>query len=965
LLKLIRTYPLWFLVLAVLLFVYFGANIAAFYTDWLWFGEVGYRRTFVRIYGTRILLFSVFGAASFFLAYANLLLARRFSPPVGIKVPGTEAAVYDTSIARPLGRTVRVLGGLRTVLDGLLLLGALFFAVLAGTSAQAEWNSFLRFTHPVAWGQADPHFGRDIGMYVFQLPWLRFSQGWLLVVLLLVGAGVTLVYLYQQSINAASGKTRIDPHVRAHLSAIAALWLLVKAWGYYLDRFDLLYGEGLVPGAGYADIHVRLPMLNLLVGVTILTALAVGLNIWRRTLALPGIATALWLAFGGLGILIPGIVQRVAVRPNEAEREAPYLARAIAATRAAYGVEHAHVEDFPAAPTLTPADLARNQGTLANIRLWDYEPLLETFPQQQGLRQYYDFPDVDVDRYRLADGTYQQVLIAAREIAPERLDERAQTWPNTHLRYTHGFGAVASPAGRATPEGLPDYLLKDVPPIAADPALTLHEPRVYYGIGAEPGTYAVVNTRRDEFDYPAGTDSTGGADDRTNRYAGRGGIPLRPLAKLAFAARFNGWGSLLLTSDLTPQSRLLFARRVPDRVKRIAPFLYLDHDPYPVVARGRLMWIQDCYTVSSAYPYSQPSDWGDDLSAPVHLNYIRNSVKALVDAYDGSVTLFAADERDPVLRCYQRVFPGLIRPAYEMPELLRPHRRYPEDLFALQRRILADYHVTDPQVFYARADAWQLARRQGTVEGMGSASALNSTGESPDTMPPYYITLRLPGAKAEEFVLLSPFTPRERQNMIALLAARCDDPAYGDLVLYRFPASRTVFGPEQVGKRLRSDAKISPFLSLNDQKGSRVLFGSMLVVPVERSLLYVQPVYVKARNSGDTDDASANGSIPELKQVVVAFENRIAMEPTLPAALASLFGGNASGPAPIGRAGSGTPTPPGDMRNLARRAGEQYDRAQALLRAGDFAGYGRESKALGETLRQLRERVGGTVKESR
>ena len=945
-LKLVRAYPWVFVVLLALVLFLFGTNIATFYTDWLWFGALAHRRVFLHIYGTRIALFGAFGAASFLLAYFNVWLASRFSPPSGMRVKGNDADFYPVSTdGKPFGRALQNLSGFRRVLDGLLLLGALFFAVLAGLSAQGEWDSFLRFTHPVAFGIRDPQFGRDISLYVFTLPWLRYVQGWLLVVLMLVGGGVTLVYLFQQSINAASGRAYIPPHVRAHLSAIAGLAFLAKAWGYYLDRYDLLYGDGLVTGAGYTDIHARLPMLNLLLGITILAALAVWLNIWRRTIALPVAALALWLAFAGVGIVVPGTVQRLRVKPNEGEREAPFLARSIAATRAAYDVDGVQIQNFPADPNLTSADLQNNRQTLDNIRLWDYEPLLETYPQQQGLRQYYAFPDVDVDRYRLKGGAdYQQVLIGVREFASSGLDARARTWPNQHLRYTHGFGAVVSPAGRTTTEGLPQFLLKDIPPAATDPALALTQPRIYYGTSHDPGSYVVVNTSTSEFDYPEDTGS--GPVDRDNRYDGAGGVKLTPLAKLAFAVRFAGWTNLMLSSEINAQSRLLFARRVPDRVKRIAPFLQIDHDPYPVIVDGRVEWIQDCYTTSEAYPYAAPLDYGDDLSPGNRINYIRNSVKAVVDAYDGTVTFYVSDETDPVLRAYRRIFPDLFQPASAMPPALRAHRRYPEDLFRIQQHILADYHVRDAGVFYARADSWQMTTAQSSVDNAEAGAA----------MPPSYVTLRLPGSLNAEFVLLSPFTPRDRQNMVALLVARCDAAHYGERVLYRFPASRTVYGPEQVGKRIRSDSKISPYLSLNDQKGSRVLFGSMLIIPIERSLLYVQPLYVKAQ-TGDSTDKS--GSIPELKQVIVAFENRIAMEPTLPAALADLFGEGASGTP----ATPATTTPPPatgstgakDTAALIREAGDHYDRAQTAQRAGDWATYGAENKALGAILQRLRD----------
>ena len=968
-LKLIRSYPLIFLVLLCLLLAVFGANIAAFYTDFLWFGEVGQQSVFRRIYGTRVLLFALFGTASFLIAYANLRLADKFSPSADLGSGGKNAGtskgkLWDKGSGKPADKTVRVLSGFRRVLSGLLLAAAAVFAIVCGLTAQGEWDGFLRFTHPVSFGIRDAQFGRDLSFYVFTLPFARFMQNWLLVVLLLVGVGVALLYLYQQGINSVAGRTVVAPHVRAHLSALAALALFVKAWDYYLDRYDLLYGGmgSLLPGAGYTDIHARLPMLMLLIGVTCLAGVAALANVWRRTIVLPAAAVGLWVAFSLAGVIIPGSVQRLRVRPNEAIREAPFIARAIEATRKAYDVDSVKTENFPASDTLTQADLSANAATLSNIRLWDYEPLLETYPQQQGFRQYYQFPDVDVDRYHLGGANgYQQVLLAAREIAPEALDGRAQTWPNLHLRYTHGFGVVMSPAGKVTSEGLPEFLLRDIPPVAAAPSLALTNPRIYYGIGTTPQTYVVVNTNQAEFDYPSSGDANAASEspaDVETKYTGKGGIPLTPLAKFAFAVRFAGWTNLMLSSDITKESRLLFARRVPDRIKRVAPFLLLDHDPYPVVADGRVVWVQDAYTVSGAYPYSAPVDFGDDLSRGRTINYIRNSVKATVDAYDGSVHLYAADTTDPILRSYQKIFPGLISPAAQMPNSIRTHRRYPEDLFSIQRRVLSDYHVTDANVWYSRADSWQAARSQSTVEG-GAGGTARAPGA--DAMAPYYVILRLPGEKTEEFALVSPFTPRDRENMVSLLTARCDGAAYGQKVLYRFPASRLISGPQQVGKRIRSDSKISPYLSLNDQKGSTVLFGSMLIVPIEQSVLYVQPLYVKASGAGNAD--MGTNSIPELKQVVVAFENRIAMEPTLPAALADLFGAGTPGTtpaAPTGPAPTGGAVPTSSAA-LIEQAGAQYEKAQAALRAGDFAEYGRQSKALGETLKALRGAKGAGV----
>lgn len=947
--KLIRSYPLAALFVLLLLLTVFGVNIATVYTDWLWFGETGYTGVFTTMVRTRAVLGGVFGLVAFALLYANLRLAARFRSAAQTT---RQAFVFDQQ-GRP--RTTLADAG-RRALAAAFLLGSLAFAFVAGLSAAGRWDVFLRARHATPFGVVDPVFGRDIGFYVFHLPFLRFAQSWLLTVSLLVLAVIAVLYLFQQGIDLATGKTRIAPHVRAHLSGLAALALCAQAGGYYLSRFDLLTGGGsLFTGAGYTDLHARLPLLNVLMGVTALAALLVLVNIRQRSLVLPGAALAVWAASSLLGVVIPGFVQGTVVRPNQAQREAPFIARALASTRAAYNIDQVAVQNFEAAPDLSAGQVAANPETISNIRLWDYAPLLETYPQQQSLRQYYAFPDVDIDRYRAGD-RYRQVWLAAREINPRGLDARAQTWPNLHLRYTHGFGVVMSLAGEVSEEGLPPFLLKDIPTVSSVPGLNVKEPRIYYGLQAPAGSYVVTNTRQTEFDYPS---DTAGVGDKENRYTGRGGVRLSPLAKIAFAVRFNGWTTLMLSRDLAPESRLLFARRVPDRVRRVAPFLHLDADAYPVVsASGRVVWIQDAYTTTNAYPYAARQTVTPPGEGDLSLNYIRNAVKATVDAYDGTITLYAQDERDPILQTYAKAFPGLIQPLSAMPVDLRAHRRYPEDLFSIQRSVLADYHVTDPQVFYARTDSWEIARERPDVEADG--------GTGGGVMAPYYLILRLPGQTRAEFVLLSPLTNRNRPNLSALLAARCDEPDYGKLVLYRLPPKRSVYGPEQIGARIRQDSKISPYLSLVDQKGSRVLFGNMLVVPIEKSLLYVQPLYVRATQQGGvTDDGSpTTTAIPELKQVVVAFENRIAMEPTLPAALRSLFGEGTTPAPPTGQAGEPRPAAgSGEATTrapLIEQAGAQYDQARAALRRGDFAAYGREIEALGQTLARLRALEKGT-----
>ncbi len=956
-LKLARAHPAATVTLLVLALLAFGTNLATLYTDWLWFGEVGQRAVFAKIAWTRLGLFVVFGGLAFAFALANLRLAERFAPD-GAASANSRANPRDVFVFDRDGRPVSspnnaggrnplaemLAPGLRKIVRAVLGLAAFALALIAGLTAQGQWDPFLRWVNASPFATRDPLFGRDIGFYVFRLPFLQFAQNWLLVVLLAVFAGVAGLYVFQKGIDTATGRTFVAPHVRAHLSGLAALALLTQAWGGWLGRFDLLTAGGKAfTGAGYADVYVRLPLRNVLVVVTVLGALALAVNVWRRAVRLPLVALGLWLAASIFGAIIPGMVQATKVKPNEASLEAPFIARAITATRLAFQLDKVRVEEFPAEANLNRADLARNAATLRNVRLWDYEPLLETYPQQQGQRQYYAFPDVDVDRYRL-NNDYRQVWLAPREINPAGLDARAQTWPNEHLRYTHGYGLVMSPVNAISSEGLPEFFLKNIPVESTVPGLTAGEPRVYFGQAAQRGSYVVVKTRQPEFDYP----STATGADRSNVYDGTGGVPLSPLAKLAFAWRFRDT-NLLLSGAITNQSRLLFGRRVPDRIQRVAPFLRLDADPYPVLTEGRLVWVQDAYTSTDAYPYAARQESGDGDA----LNYLRNSVKAIVDAYDGTVTLYAADPSDPILATYKRVFPNLVKDMAAMPPGLRAHLRYPEDLLRVQRRVLADYHVTEPGRFYAREDSWEIAQEQRDVE-TGAGGGTQSADVSP-----YYVIMRLPGQSDEEFLLLSPFTPRNKGILSALLAARCDGDKLGELILYRFPTTRTVYGPEQIGLRVRQDSQISQNLSLWNQQGSRVLFGNLLVVPIERSLLYVQPLYLKAQTGQDSDPAATaagprGGSIPELKRVIVAFENRIAMEPTLDAALARLFSKDVdAAPRQIGNEGA-KPSAAASVNPLVEQANAQYARARTALRNGDFAAYGREINALGTTLERLR-----------
>ena len=729
-------------------------------------------------------------------------------------------------------------------------------------------------------------------------------------------AGV--IYFLHNDISLDPPAWSVSPSAIAHSSALLGLFFAIKIWSYALDRYLLLYNDnGVVVGARYTDVHVELLALRLLIGVAAVAAIVAWANVRLRTIRL--LIAAPLLVFGGSFLfteLIPGLFERFFVKPNELQLETPYIRQNISLTREAYNLGQIAVKPFPAEQDLTFQSLKDNSGTIDNIRLWDWQPLMDTYAQLQEIRTYYRFLDVDVDRYNLAD-SYQQVTLAARELDPSLLSANAQTWVNLHLLFTHGNGVVMSPVTQKSAEGLPIFYLKDIPPIATrGPPIT--EPRIYFGQGS-PG-YVIVKTGTPEFDYPKGKDNA------YARYDGADGIPIGGIGWRALFAWQMDDLNILLSDYITSESRILLHRNIKDRVGTIAPFLQLDRDPYVVISAGRLYWMQDAYTTSAWFPYAKPEPDGGDL------NYIRNSVKVVINAYNGTVDFYVTDSADPIVATYRRIFPALFKPLDAMPPDLQKHIRYPEDLFNIQALQYRAYHMDAPEVFYNREDLWQFPREPAAPDG------LNPGGGS--RMAPYYIMMRLPGEPQTEFFLMLPMTPSQRENMIAWLAARCDLPEYGKLIVYEFPKDKLVYGPFQIEALINQNTEISQQISLWNQMGSRVIRGTLLVVPIGNSILYVSPLYLRAQS----------GQLPELKRVIAAYGDRVVMEETLPGALAALFKESApvAGlPAPAGSSPSG----PTDER--ARQALADYDRAIDRLKAGDRAGFGAELDALRPLLEEL------------
>lgn len=882
--------------------------------DWLWFSSIGYVDVFWTIFTARGVLFVAVFAASAGALWLSGWLALRFARQ---PAPWPPRAAPSRRVP---GTSLELLGNVPPDMPWRLLASgvAVFLGLLITAGELSNWDTALRFLYQVPYGQSDPVFGKDIGFYLFSLPAYVALKNWLLLLLFLSAVVAGAVYWAHGDIGLDMRPPRLSPTVVTHASALLGLFFVLKAWSYGLDRFLLLYSDnGVVVGAGYTDLQVRLPVLWFLVGVAAVCAIASWLNMRWRTYRIP--AGAVVLLFGSsiaVSVIFPSLFERLYVKPSELELEKPYIQRNIALTQEAYNLRQIAVKPFPVEESLDFASLQANRATIDNIRLWDLQPLMDTYAQLQEIRTYYKFLNVDIDRYRL-DGDYQQVMLSARELEPALLPPNAQTWVNLHLLFTHGNGVVMSPVTRKSAEGLPTFYLQDIPPVASGgPAI--REPRLYFGQGGKG--YVIVKGSTPEFDYPKGHDNVYAA------YDGADGVSIGDTARRSLFSWYYGDPNILLSRYVTAESRILFHRNIQDRVRTIAPVLRLDHNPYVVVSGGRLFWIQDAYTTSDWFPYAQPHPSGS-------LNYIRNSVKVVIDAHDGSVNLYITDPGDPLIRTYQRIFPGLFKPLAAMPPDLQRHIRYPEDLFLIQAQLYLAYHMDSPEVFYNREDLWQFPRQPTGIDDGGGRDAAR--------MPPYYMIMRLPGEARAEFVLMLPMAPSQRENMIAWLAARCDPPDYGKLVVYQFPKDKLVYGPYQIEARIQQNTDISQQISLWNQKGSRVIRGHLLVVPIENSILYVSPLYLRA----------ASGQLPELKRVIAAYGDRVVMEETLGTALAALF--KETVPPPAGASATGATARAGPADARAREALAHYDRAIERLKAGDWSGFGAELDALRPVLETL------------
>ena len=909
-----------FILLALLAMLLLSRALAVQITDWLWFREIEFERVFLLQLVAKSSLWLLAGFGGFAVLYGNARIAMR----------GLEKVTESVHVLAEGGIEMRE--RFFTKLAGLLALPlSAFLAVGLATTAASQWRTLIQYFYRTPFGTVDPIFGRDVAYYVFTLPTLQLFidlvSGALILSLLVL---VLPIYLVRGDIGIRNGTLRVERSVETHASVLITLLLLIQAARLiFVMSPSLLFGtHGPLQGASLADLTIQLPAYRAL---AVLMVAGAGFMLWsarrgriiRATVIVVGGYFVTSLLFT---VVVPSMYQRLVVQPNELARETPQIIHHIAATRRAWGLDKVELRELEGDQVLSAQDLEANRATIQNVRLWDREPLLQTFGQLQAIRTYYEFVGVDDDRYMI-NGEMRHVLLSARELDASSLPTR--TFVNEHLTFTHGMGLTLAPSNQVTSEGLPVLWVKDLPP-ASTIELPISRPQIYFG--ELPTSYVLAPSRQREFDYP----SSEGDEAVYSTYAGGAGVPINAMWRRAlFAMRFRAI-NILLSQDFTDDTRIIFYQNVRERAEKALPFLSFDPDPYLVVTdSGQLKWILDAYTATSRYPYS--------ARTADKTNYLRNSVKVVIDAYDGDVRAFMSEPDDPIVQTLAKIYPGLIRPLEELAPDLRRHVRYPEALFAAQTQLYATFHMTDAETFYHREDQWQIpaAQRGGVTSGYQR-----------------HIVMRLPGEKATEYILMRPFTPRQKDNLAAWMIARNDGENYGELISYRFPRQSLIFGPSQITSRINQDTEVSRQVSLWDQGGSEVIRGELLVIPIEASLLYVQPLYLRA----------SGGKIPELKRVVVAHEGRVVMEETFDRALQTMFGGEvgssargnaraAVGAAPTAARGTAAANTAdtAEREVLSIQALQHYDRARAAQRTDDWGTYGTEMQRLGEVLRRLRE----------
>jgi uncharacterized protein len=894
--------------LAILIFA-FASPVVTVITELQWYDALGFRD----VYSTRLLLQTALFVGSLAIAFiylaANVLVALRVRTGPGLRAVG---------IRRPL---------VRSATGGIALAAAALIALILSTGAGTQWQALALFQHATPTGTTDPVLGQDISFYLLSLPFLHSVVNWVLGLAFMGGLLTLALYAWRGDTFALN----FSPLAIAHMSATLAVFALALAAWTWLGRYDLLFSHNtsVVWGAAYTDVNARLPIFTFEAGAGIVVAGALVANIWVRRTWLPIAAGAVWVVMLILGQVYPAVVQSFFVTPNAQSYELPYIQREIAGTRQAYGLSDVSVQNFTGDQPLTKQAVQNDSATVDNLRLWDFAPLQDTYEQLQSIRTYYSFFNIDIDRYTIG-GQYQSLELGAREFDFTKLSPSAQNWINQHLQYTHGYGIAASPVNAVVGEGLPDYVVGDLPPTGT---LPVTRPAIYFGeLPDTNGTdYAIAPTSTKEFDYPQG------AQDVYTNYTGTHGVSLDGINRALWSLKLGDF-NLLVSGQLTPQSEILYRRNIVERVSELAPFLTLDGDPYIVVVDGKLYWIIDAYTTGATYPYAQSQSF---QTTDNQINYIRNSVKVVVDAYEGTVDFYVIDPKDPLINAYAATFPSLFKPIDAMPAGLRAHLRVPEDLFNIQVGIYATYHITDPKVFFAREDVWDIP------------TASSSPGATGTQVQPYYVLFRLPGEANPEYLLIMPFTPHGKPNMVSWLAARSDGSNYGKYIAYVLPKDKVIFGPQQVANRINEDPSVSRDFTLFHQAGSQVVQGNLLVVPIGDSFLYFEPIYLRA---------SQAQSLPELKKVILADQDTVVYTDTLQEAIDQLVG-TATGQPPPTNTPPPTITPAvlAQISGLVAQANLHYKAAYAALKIGDFTTFANEMNQVGQILDQLQTLTGGTT----
>ncbi|PIS35742.1 MAG: hypothetical protein COT36_00745 [Parcubacteria group bacterium CG08_land_8_20_14_0_20_38_56] len=900
----------------IFLLIFIGPLSIHLIADWLWFLQLGFEKIFITIFSVKILLGAAAGFLIFSLIYINFRIANRLTA----KWASSPRLINKTSEGIQLSQ---VNFDTEENINKFSLILSLVVGFFTGLFTASKWQIVLQYLNSTPFETLDPIFNRDISFYFFTLPFIKMLIDLIFFIVIVCLIGTIFLFILRRTVSYYKGKLETRENTKIHLSILAAiLFSLLGLKVYFYKIPDLFYSTtGPFIGASFTDIQARLPALNILMIAAFLGTLLIIINIKRAGNRLFYLAVGFYFAVAVLGgWFYPIIVQKFIVVPNELIKESPYIANNIAATQKAFGLNLIEQHDLKGETELNITDINKNQSTIKNIRLWDRDPLLDTFGQIQEIRTYYDFISVDNDRYCI-DGEYRQVMLSPRELNSASLPHR--TFINERFTFTHGFGLALSPVNQVTEEGLPVLFIKDLPPSSTIESLSIERPGIYFG--ELSNDYIFVKTKANEFNYPEGEENV------FETYKGNGGVPINSLLRKAlFAAKFGSL-KILFSNDITRESRVLYYRNIKERVEKALPFLEFDNDPYMVITKdGKLKWIYDAYTLSDRYPYAQFINISKN-QFPKNINYIRNSIKAVIDAYDGEMQFYIADKNDPVIQTYSKIFPEVFLPLDKMSDDLRAHIRYPEDIFSYQTKLYTIYHMAKPQIFYNKEDQWEIP-------------ILTQRGKPDPIMR--HIVMKLPRETKEEFILMIPFTPKKKDNLSAWMVARNDGENYGKLMVYRFPKQKLVFGPKQIVNRINQDPEISRQISLWDQRGSEVIQGNLLVIPIAESLLYIRPLYLRAEG----------GKIPELKRVIVAYENRIAMEETLEISLRQIFGYQEK------KEEKELPAAPSEKEevlkskgSLIEQAQKHYHQALQAQRDGNWTLYGEEIRKLGEILNNLKK----------